>query len=942
MRSEELLERADDLQAIEDLLAAARRGSGGCLVLEGAAGLGKSRLVSAARERARALEMEVLEAHGDDLERDFAFGAALQLFEAPMASLAGDERDRVLDGSAGLAAPLLTAGEAPAEGQQAFSITHGLHWVAANLAERRPLLLAVDDAHWIDAPTLRFLRYLLQRVDELPLALLVSARPDAGGPQERLLARIAGHPLAAARTLAPLSNAAVTHLVRAGLASHHDEELYIVCAAATGGNPFYLHELIAALSDGSEPGAEAVERLGPASVGRTVLTRLRSLSAEAGALAPAAAVLGDAAALDDVAELAGLEHGASAMAADELAAAAILEPGLPLRFRHPIVRDAVLGSLPAARRAATHSRAARLLLHRGADPERAAAHLVVSDAAGEPWAAEALRAAARSSRHRGAHDASALYLRAAISDRLPADTRRKLLAELAYGEAVTGAPEALTHAREAIKLLRSPRERAETALELGLALVGGGRHAESAELLDEGLRQLEQAGERAPAELAATLRAARAAIGGFDFAAEAPGGLEAILERTASGVATPSERLMLAHGAFAKGLAGEERDAARQLALGALAGPPRDAGDTTEMTALTLSATALVMADELPAAERALVATLDSARERGSVISFAVVSHIRAHVNFRLGRLGDAIADAQSVLDASRYGWEPALPAAHAVLSNALVERGELDAAAAALELPGGERRWSDSFTWNDYLEARAGLALARGDAEAALRDALACGERLADAGGDHSAVVPWRAVAARAAARIGKPEEAGRLAEEDIRLARRFGAPWALAHALRTAAELAGGDRGLALFRETLQILDGSPAALERAHALTGFGEALLAERHRVAARTPLREALELAHRCGAEALEHRARAAVVAAGARPRRPDLSGRAALTPRELRLARMAADGLGNREIAEALFITRKTVETHLARAYRKLGIASREELAAALGEREVS
>jgi DNA-binding CsgD family transcriptional regulator len=183
----------------------------------------------------------------------------------------------------------------------------------------------------------------------------------------------------------------------------------------------------------------------------------------------------------------------------------------------------------------------------------------------------------------------------------------------------------------------------------------------------------------------------------------------------------------------------------------------------------------------------------------------------------------------------------------------------------------------------------------------------------------------------------MGDHEHAAHLADADVAEARAFGAGWALGLALRTAGELAGGDRGIQLLREAAGVLDAGDAALERAHVLASLGDALLAERHRVAAREPLRQALELAHRCGAEALEQRVRAALVATGARPRRADISGRDALTPRELRIARMARDGMGNREIAETLFITRKTVETHLGHAFRKLGVSSRDGLAATLG-----
>ena len=149
----------------------------------------------------------------------------------------------------------------------------------------------------------------------------------------------------------------------------------------------------------------------------------------------------------------------------------------------------------------------------------------------------------------------------------------------------------------------------------------------------------------------------------------------------------------------------------------------------------------------------------------------------------------------------------------HAVLALCLIERGELDAAEAALEVPGGEEAWADTFTWADLLDARGRVRLARGDPRAALDDLLACGERLKPLNASHSGVVPWRPGAALAAMQLGDVELAGRLAGEDTELARAFGAPRELGMALRTAGVVAGGDRGIELLREAVEVLRGSEA---------------------------------------------------------------------------------------------------------------------------------
>ena len=356
------------------------------------------------------------------------------------------------------------------------------------------------------------------------------------------------------------------------------------------------------------------------------------------------------------------------------------------------------------------------------------------------------------------------------------------------------------------------------------------------------------------------------------------------------------------------------------------------------MAAFSLSVTSLFMTGLFGEAIEDLTVTMNRARDEGAVLAFGTLSHIRSHAYHRSGRLEESIADAQSALDTVRYGWEPELPAIYAALALCLIERGELEAAEAALEIPGGAKRWEATFTWADWLDARGRLRLARGDARGALDDCVACGERLKPLGASHETVVPWRTGAVPAALALGDSELAGELAGEAVELARKFGAKREIGTSLAAAGLAAGGDRGIALLRESVEVLRESEATLELGRALSDLGAALLAENHRLAAREALTEALDLAHRCRADALEDVARERLVATGARPRRASARGSDALTPRERRIATMASEGLGNREIAEALFITTKTVETHLGRAYRKLEISSRRELPDALAE----
>jgi DNA-binding CsgD family transcriptional regulator len=931
-----ILERTEALDAIESTLAAARDGSGRCLVLEGAAGLGKSRLAEEACDAAGAGGMRVLRARGAELERDFSFGTALRLFE-PLLAGAEEGREILMSGAAALSEPLFAAGVATGPdsiGESEFPLLHGLHWLTANASDRAPVLVAVDDAHWADPPSLRFLIYLLQRLDELPIAMLVTARPRQPAPQGPLSAQIAGHRLATVIPLQPLSEGGVAQLVRLEVKGA-DDDLCAACAATTGGNPFYVRELAAALAAGasSAPGESEAMRGEP--VSKTILGRIAGLAPAASELASAAAVLGDGAPLERAAELSGLEADEAARAADALAGAAILESGAPLSFIHPIVREAVYGDIPGARRARAHARAAELLRNAGADPELIASHLVEAHGAAGEWSVAALRDAAARARERGAPSAAARYLREALGIAVAGADRAVLLKELALAEARGNEDGAVGHAQEAIDAIEGARDRAEVALEIGMALVDG-RRPEAEEIFERGLESLSGAAD-GDDELAMALRSSRAAIR-FDHATTSPGELDAILARAGRGLATPAERLMLAHGALAPALQGRDIDEIGRLARASLGGPLANVTSPTAIAAFSLAATALFMTGALAESERMLSMLVTSAYERGAVLAFGTLSHVRAHALHRLGRPEDAIVDAQSTLDTARYGWEPELPAVHAVLALCLIETNELDAAAAALDVPGGEERWSKMFTWSDLLEARGRLRLARGEDEAALEDFLACGQRLEPLGASHPGVVPWRSGAVEAAIRLGKVELAGELASEDLKLARGFGAAREIGLTLRAAGAAAGGDRGIELLREAVETLRESEATLELAYALCDLGGALLEEGHRLAAREALAEALDLAHRCRASRLEETARERLVATGARPRRHSARGSDALTPRERRIAQMAAAGLGNREIAEALFITTKTVETHLGRAYRKLEVPGRVGLADALGQ----
>jgi ATP/maltotriose-dependent transcriptional regulator MalT len=353
----------------------------------------------------------------------------------------------------------------------------------------------------------------------------------------------------------------------------------------------------------------------------------------------------------------------------------------------------------------------------------------------------------------------------------------------------------------------------------------------------------------------------------------------------------------------------------------------------------TAGAYTLLHTDRLDEGVHLLDATLADARRRGAVFDFASLSVTRAIFQYARGALVEAEADGRAALEAlpRRDVWFRV--SGHGWLAQILVERGALTEAAGLLEAVEATVA-PDAFSRAPLLRARALVEAAGGDHRAALARALELGHMLAMYGHTNppASYPAWRSLAALEHHALGETQDALALAQEEVELARAWGAPRTLGRALRILGLIEGGDSGIAHLREAVTVLDPSPARLEHAYALADLGAALRRANHRAEAREHLRQALELAQRGGATRLAEQAHEELIATGARPRRIVQTGAAALTPSERRIAAMAAEGLSNRMIAQALFVTLRTVEMHLSNAFRKLGVSSRTQLPAALTE----
>jgi DNA-binding CsgD family transcriptional regulator len=331
---------------------------------------------------------------------------------------------------------------------------------------------------------------------------------------------------------------------------------------------------------------------------------------------------------------------------------------------------------------------------------------------------------------------------------------------------------------------------------------------------------------------------------------------------------------------------------------------------------------------------------LEAARGRGDVHALAALRLQSCLARTLLGELPEAVADGAQGLELSRtWGTDFALEWGSAYVAVAKLEAGDLDGAGRLLSgvAPIGAelRQHSASLA---LLYGRMRLDLARGRFRACLDDAAEL-QRLAEALGWHNpAFVPWRSYTAVCLAGLGEqPERARRLAAEELELARRWGAPLALGVALRAQALVHDSNTSERHLREAVEILERSSVRLEHARALVELGALLRRDGQRTQARPPLRSGLDLARACGATPLAERAYHELRATGASPRKLTRTGLATLTPSERRIAQMAAAGKTNKQIAQQLYVTVKTVEFHLAGTYRKLDITARAELADKLG-----
>ncbi|WP_342659990.1 hypothetical protein Rruber_04259 [Rhodococcus ruber] len=941
-----LLERGREIEAITRAVRSGAHGDGQMLLIEGPSGIGKSRLLIAAHGIGADIGAEVLTTCGGELEQEYPLGLVLRLLETRLARATPAERKVVFRGHAALVEPMLRRPlhETTTALTDEFVLLHSLYWLIANLAEERPLVLIADDLQWGDELSLRFLLYLTQRLGDLPVTIIVAVRTGDPAAENELVARIA---LQASQTLHPaeLSRDAVKQLLHTLLPEAGENEALIEESwTATRGNPFLLRELATAMDSRSAVGAAdpygAVPDTAPESVTRSVMLRIARLGDDALALARAVAVLGTSTSLITAAELGGLDFAAATIAAERLTAAQIFASTANLSFYHPMIRAAVYRKFPSSDRARSHLEAAKLLRTSDADMDEVAVHVMRGAPTDAQWARTALHAAAKSAARKGAPSTAAAYLRRALT--MQHDDRRQhanLLIDLGIMEAAAGEINSLGHLEAALELIDEPEEQARAMYALGQTLFRYGRPAEALTVFRRGA----DAFTGSDRDLALRFEAGYMASASYlvDRPHEAHERVSVLAASFPLQAALSSaERLLVLHLAVFRAMSEPRSTDHADLVLRALGDGVKLWRETSDGMTISHAILALTWCGRAQDAAEVADSVLTDARMRGDSLIFAEISLARSMAMYSLGRVGEAMVDAQSAIIGMKRGWNSTVPAPQGLLAYCLIDRGELEQAGEVLHDAEAQLRSRETRTLNVWFYmARGRLRLTQGDYPGAADDFLRVG-KLLEANRFYNPgymLAPWRSLAGLALHAVGRTEAAIELVDRDIELAREFGLCSTLGAALRARALTTSPNPDIALLEESATVLgSGESSPLELARTLIELGSAQRRAGHKVRSRETLRKALDIAHYSGATAVEQQAHQELLVSGARPRRPALQGLNALTPSEQRIAGLLADGMTTRSIAETLYLTMSTVEWHRRNIYRKLDIDSREALRAAL------
>ncbi len=880
---------------IDDVLADVAAGRQRILLIEAAAGLGKTTLL-----------------------RQLAHSAQQRGFAIASARLRPDSRR--------------TPGAAIAEALGNDRTTPSAAEVARWLSHSGPAALVLDDAHFLDDGSARVLAELAHLAHAGAALIAVAFRPyRLPGALSGSLLELGELQQTRRLTLAPLTDVEGEAVVRA-MRPDAEPRFCAECVWLAAGNPFLLSELVAWVAAnrldpvaGSTTGI--LKPLMPRGIRRFFSRQLDELGADALALAATLAWSEQAPSLPAATRIAGLDPQAATAAADLLLDNGLIAASDPLRFRSPLAATCVRAETPPALASELCVRAADVAAEQSAHPAASARHLLMAPPAGNPRVVERLTGLADREVEQGNTGAAATLLRRALDEDVDdLGAKASVRIRLGHVHLLQAHPTSAVALATSVPDVQNAADRAGTLLELGIASLAAGS-ARDAVLAFDSAR--EAAPPNNPRHAFAEASSAAAALLVPERQAAAAAEVERLLDAP-GGKRSAREPELLVAAAWRRLAAGDPYEPTLQLLQRALSAQPT--GDTTVGGYHHAALSALLaVIGEHDAAAAAWRAGHERARAAGSRLAERNLEASGALALVRRGYVREAAAACRPLLDSAEQGIELLRPVAAALLAVSLYETEATDDAMRAVAV--GLQTAGDWELGRLLLQqARATICLARGE----LAQALAAtheSEQLARALEiANPVIVPWQLLGALCYAHTGNPGRAAALLEEGVDAAETFGKPEGIALSLRIKAQLADPKPGLEQLERASELVRDASSELERAKVLIAYGEALHRLGRNRSARAFLRRGIDTAERIGATRASRLGLRTLIAAGGRPRRRRITGPDSLTPAERRVVALARAGARNRDIAEQLVITEKTVEWHLSRGYAKLGISSRAEL----------
>jgi DNA-binding NarL/FixJ family response regulator len=794
--------------------------------------------------------------------------------------------------------------EALLSGRDEYARLYALSELVVPRATDRPVVLVLDDAHRCDGATARWLGVLARRIPE-PRVYVVLVYPCSERvAAEAMFADVTGALDTTSLDLGQFDEADLTELVVRKCGFVPERDVVLAGLASGAGLPEVALAWAGKLAAGG--GVPDVE----AEVVAWHLAWIGAQQEETRRYVTALAVLGGAEPTS-AATLAELSPGAALVRRTELALVGVL--GDDGRFRSAVLRERLLDAIDPDELCALRTRGARLLTDEGRPQEEVSELVMLLPALTEVWMFCTLRGAAREGTL--SPELSISYLRRVL-DAVPGhvDTRLELAGHLVGADPSA----AMDLYAELLAEITDPAVRASVAIRCGGVALRAGRGPESFRLLT---RYLAEPGQAAlDPELRAQIEAL-ALAGGFGGATTAEAMRRARAITPPRGRAQGGRRLVQ-QLARAEVLRGDSLPTALAHVRSALPAPggPREVWDVYPAISLHFCGArteAMTLVNEVVAAVEPV----------GDAASRKIALVTRAGLAYEAGELGQAERDARAALALDPSGRDFA---ALTVLASVLVRRGDTDETERLLARMRSPR---DPVEYGWALDAEAHWLWNRGDADGALDVLRRCGREFDAMGVRNPVLVPWWLDAVAVTMRLGRPAEAAEFAEHGADASLRWDTPAARGYALLARGLSTGQAETL---EQAVAELNEAGAQLHEALALRALGEVLMRGQHEKAARKHLRTAMDIAVRCGASGAADRAHELLTAAGGRISAVHASPKDALTGGELRVVELAAAGLTNREIAERLYVTVSTVESHLSNAFRKLGAQTRAELAGQL------